>query len=85
MHPSIHAARTPDKVAYVMAASGEAVTYAQLEERSNRVAHLLRTRGLKAGDHIAILLENHVRFFEVCWGAQRAGIIYTAILSLIHI
>ncbi len=81
MHPSIHAARTPDKVAYVMAASGEAVTYAQLEERSNRVAQLLRARGLKAGDHLAMMLENHPRFFEIAWGAQRAGIIYTAISS----
>ena len=81
MHPYVHADKTPDKIAYLMAGSGEAVTYRQLEHASNRVAHLLRARGLKAGDHIAILLENHVRFFEVCWGAQRAGIIYTAISS----
>jgi long-chain acyl-CoA synthetase len=79
MHPYIHAAATPQKVAYRMAAGGEAVTYAQLEERSNRVAQMLRARGLVAGDHIAILLENHPRYFEICWGAQRAGIIYTAI------
>ena len=81
MHPYIHAARTPDKIAYRMSASGESVTYAQLEERSNRFAQLLRARGLKAGDHIAMMLENHPRFFEIAWGAQRAGIIYTAISS----
>ena len=79
MHPYKHAAATPDKPAYAMAASGEVVTYGQLEERSNRFAQLLRARGLKPGDHIAILLENHPRFFEICWGAQRSGIIYTAI------
>jgi long-chain acyl-CoA synthetase len=81
MHPYIHAASTPDKIAYRMSASGETVTYAQLEERSNRFAQLLRARGLKAGDHIAMMLENHPRFFEIAWGAQRAGIIYTAISS----
>ena len=79
MHPFHHAAATPDKVAYLMADTGEAVTYRQLEDRSNQVAQMLRAMGLKAGDHIAILLENHVRYFEVCWGAQRAGIIYTCI------
>ena len=61
-----------------MAGSGHTLTYRELEERSNRVAHLLRKLGLKAGDHIAILLENHPRFFEICFGAHRAGIIYTA-------
>ena len=81
LHPCHHAARFPDKPAYRMASSGEVVTYGQLEERSNRFAQLLRARGLRAGDHIAVMLENHPRFFEILWGAQRAGIIYTAISS----
>ena len=81
MHPSIHARSTPDKLAYRMAGSGEAVTYRELDEASNRVAQLLRASGVEAGDHIAILLENHPRFFELCWGAQRAGVIYSAISS----
>jgi long-chain acyl-CoA synthetase len=79
MHPFHHAAATPDKPAYIMADTGETITYRQLEERSNQVAQMLRALGLTPGDHIAILLENHPRFFEVCWGAQRSGIIYTAI------
>jgi long-chain acyl-CoA synthetase len=79
MHPFHHAASTPDKAAYIMADTGETVTYRQLEDRSNQVAQMLRAFGLQPGDHIAVLLENHPRFFEVCWGAQRAGIIYTCI------
>ena len=79
MHPHHHAQQFPDKLAYVMAGSGERVTYAQLEARSNQFAHLLRQLGLKAGDHMAVLMENHARFFEICFGAQRAGIIFTAI------
>ena len=81
MHPCHHAARTPDKPAWIMASTGETVTYGQLEERSNRAAQLFRSRGLAAGDHIAIFLENHPRFFEICWAAQRSGLIYTAISS----
>ena len=79
MHPFHHAQTTPDKPAYIMADTGETVTYRQLDDRSNQVAQMLRAHGLKAGDHIAIILENHPRFFELCWGAQRAGIIYTAV------
>ncbi|HTR88181.1 MAG TPA: AMP-binding protein [Reyranella sp.] len=81
MHPSLHARNTPDKPAYIMAGSGETVTYRQLDEQSNRIAQLFRSLGLEAGDHIALHLENNARFFEICWGAQRSGLIYTAISS----
>ena len=79
MHPSVHAARTPDKPAIVMAGDGRTVTYRELEDRSNRFAQLLRAHGLKPGDRIALLLENHPRFYELCVGAHRAGLVYTAI------
>src|SRR5438270_11947705 len=79
MHPSIHARKHPDKPAYIMAATGEAVSYRQLDEQSNRIAQLFRSHGLRPGDHIALFLDNNPRFFEICWGAQRSGLIYTAI------
>jgi long-chain acyl-CoA synthetase len=81
MHPSLHARTTPDKPAFIMAGSGETVTYRRLDEQSNRIAQLFRSLGLVAGDHVAIFMENNVRFFEFCWGAQRSGLIYTAISS----
>ena len=81
MHPSIHAQQTPDKVAWRMAGSGHAVTYRQLDEASNRLAHFFRSVGVGIGDRIALMLENHPRYFEICWAAQRAGIVYTAISS----
>ena len=77
------AERTPDKPALIMAGSGEAVTYADLEARSNRFAHLLRALGIRAGDHIAFFVENHPRFLELCWGAKRTGLYYTAISSFL--
>src|SRR5512142_697821 len=81
MHPYIHAQKHPDKPAYIMAATGETVTYRQLDDQSNRIAQLFRSLGLRARDHVAIHLENNPRFFEICWGAQRAGLVYTAISS----
>jgi long-chain acyl-CoA synthetase len=81
MHPSHHARTTPDKPAYIMAGSGEAVTYAQLEARSNQGAHLFRSLGIGAGDAIAIFMDNSPRYYEVLWAAQRSGVRFTCISS----
>ena len=81
MHPGVHAANQPDKVAYVMAPSGESVTYRELNDRSNRLAQLLYARGIRPGDSIAICMENNARYFEVTWAAQRSGLYYTAMSS----
>jgi acyl-CoA synthetase (AMP-forming)/AMP-acid ligase II len=78
-HPSIHARTHPDKIAYQMASTGKAITYRELDELSNQGAHLFRKLGLKAGDHIALLMENRLAFMEICWAAQRSGLYYTAI------
>src|SRR3977135_1178470 len=78
-HPSVHARTQPDKIAYQMAGSGKAITYRELDELSNQGAHLFRSLGLKAGDHIALLIENRLAFMEICWAAQRSGLYYTAI------
>jgi long-chain acyl-CoA synthetase len=79
MHPVLHAQLNPDKAAYQMAGSGEAITYRQLDAASNRGAQLFRSLGLRAEDHIALLVENSLRFMEICWAAQRSGLFYTAI------
>jgi acyl-CoA synthetase (AMP-forming)/AMP-acid ligase II len=81
MWPGQHARERPDHPAYVMATSGEVVTYRQLDERSNRVAQLFWDAGLRFGDHVAVLMENRPEYFEVCWAAQRSGLIYTCINS----
>ncbi|RLT92988.1 AMP-binding protein [Ketobacter sp.] len=79
MHPGIFAATHPDKPAYILSESGTVVTYKELNERSNQLAHLFRTLGLNPGDHIAILMENHPQFLTLAWAAQRSGLYYTAI------
>jgi len=79
LHPSHHARTQPDKVVYLMATTGKTLSYRALDDASNRGAQLLRSLGLKAGDHMAVLFENSLRFLEICWAAQRSGIYYTAI------
>src|SRR5262245_30008034 len=62
-----------------MASSGEVVTYARLNDRSNQLAQLFYDAGLRYGDHIAILMENRVEYLEPCWAAQRSGLVFTCI------
>ena len=80
-HPTFHAQTWPDRPAVIMTGSGEVMTYRELDAMSNRFAHLLRSRGLKIGDTVALCFENHPVFFALCWGAQRAGLVYVAISS----
>jgi long-chain acyl-CoA synthetase len=80
-HPCITAQTFPHKPAIIMGGSGEMVTYRQLDERSNQGAQLFRSLGLKAGDHIALMMENNARFLEICWAAQRSGLIFTPIAT----
>jgi long-chain acyl-CoA synthetase len=75
------AQQQPNKAAYIMAASGETVTYEQLNARSCQTSQLFRSMGLQIGDHIALLMENNARFLEICIGAARSGLFYTAISS----
>ncbi len=81
MYPGAIAATTPDKVAFIMAGTGQEVTYRQLDDRSNQVAQLLWSRGLRPGDSIAIFMENNPIYLEVAWAAQRSGLYYTAVSS----
>jgi len=79
VYPTVHARDNPDKPAYVMAGSGEVVTYRQLDERSNRLAQLFHDRGLRFGDHVAIFMDNSPRYLEVAWAAQRSGLYFTPV------
>ncbi len=54
--------KVPDRLALVDAR--REVTYAELEERSNRLAHTLASLGVKAGDHVGILATNCIEWVE---------------------
>jgi long-chain acyl-CoA synthetase len=67
----------------VMAGSGEAISYRELEARANRLAHLLRAAGLRRLDHYAIFMENHPRYVECCAAGERSGLYYTCVNSFL--
>lgn len=55
-------------------AEPEIVTYRQLDQRSNQLAHLFRSLGLRRGDTIALFMSNCARYHETAWAAQRSGL-----------
>ena len=83
MYPGMHAKLKGDQPAFIMAQSSETVTYAELEARTNRLAHFLRSRGLKRLDHYAIFMENNARYLECCGAGERAGLYFTCINSFL--
>ena len=56
----------PGKVAFVL--GDEVRTYTEFDQRTTRLAHALRRRGVGAGDRVAIMLPNGFEFFET-WAA----------------
>src|SRR5436309_10767469 len=81
MYTGTHARLRPLQPAFIMAGSGETVSYAELEARSNRLAHLLRNLGLNRLDHYAIFMENNGRYLETCGAGERSGLYYTCVNS----
>src|SRR5215472_12878288 len=81
MYPGLQARIRSQQPAFIMATSGETVTYAELERRSNQLAHFLRASGLDRLDHYAIFMENNARYVECCSAGERAGLYYTCINS----
>lgn len=79
LHLAAHARATPDRAAVVMSGSGEVRTYAQVDTAAVRLAVALRERGLRTGDHLAVLLDNQAAFFDVVWAAMRTGLHVTPI------
>ncbi|WP_202390312.1 acyl-CoA synthetase [Tsuneonella aeria] len=73
MHPTIHAQARAQHPAIVMAGSGQIVTYGELDAAADRIAQLLRSRGIGQGGAVALLLENRPEYLEIAWGNQRAG------------
>ena len=69
----------PDKIAAIRVATGDTLTYGELEARSNRLAQLLYAHGLRPGDHLAVFLDNQLTYLEALWAAMRSGLYFTPI------
>jgi long-chain acyl-CoA synthetase len=73
------AGEAPDRHAIVMAASGETVSFGELNGRVNQLVRTLRARGLAAGDAVAVVVSNRPEFAETVLAATRAGMRVTPI------
>lgn len=79
MYPAVHAKKTPTKLAALVADTGEALTYRELDERSIRLADALRDRGMKPGDVVSLLTSNSAEVFVVYWACLRSGLYLTTV------
>jgi crotonobetaine/carnitine-CoA ligase len=67
------AARWPERTGFIFDPSGVRLTFAEIERRSNAIAHALAGLGIGLGDTVGVMLRN-VAAFPLTWLAlQKAG------------
>ena len=70
--------RFPDNIAFYF--EGDRVTYGEFEARANAIAHWALAQGYKAGDTVALFMENAPDFVATWFGLSKVGII-TALIN----
>jgi long-chain acyl-CoA synthetase len=82
----VHAQRNPMKPAVVLSTADHEVvlSYQTIDEQSRRGAAMFYEHGLKPGDHIAIYSGNRVGLICAIWAAERAGLYYTPVNSMLQ-
>lgn len=68
---TLHARFEGKKLAVVC--GDESLTWAEFDLRTNKVAHALRSLGLKKGDKVCMFMQSSVAMFELLWGTIKAG------------
>ncbi|MEE8166648.1 MAG: AMP-binding protein, partial [Myxococcota bacterium] len=68
-----HVRRRPD--APVLIGESGSLSWRELDELANRVAHWARAQGLGRGDIVALLMENRPEFVAIWLGLSRLGIV----------
>ena len=71
MLPSLNARKTPNRAAIID--DEGTLTYQELDDAANAVAHGLLDKGIRGGDGVAILARNHRWFCIAEFGCARAG------------
>ena len=72
-----HAAAQGDTAAFTY--GDEVLTFAELDEGSNRVANALAALGVTAGERVSFLGKNHPLYFEALLGAAKIGAVMTPV------
>jgi fatty-acyl-CoA synthase len=66
---------SPGRIALISVATGERLTYAQLDARAAASAATFPSLGVAAGERLGILAHNCTEFVETFFGAMKAGVI----------
>ena len=81
MFPEDHARLTPDAPAVIDADEDVRITFQEFSDRIYRLLDLLRARGLRDGDVVAVMMDNCADYLVTTWAAFRGTMNYTAIGS----
>jgi natural product biosynthesis luciferase-like monooxygenase protein len=69
--------RSPQATAVVF--RDQSLTYQELDARANQLAHLLRSKGVQAGDRVAISMERSLDLMVALLGTWKAGAAYVPV------
>ena len=58
---------------------GRTFTFGEIEERSNRMANLLRARGFVKGDRLCVYLANRIELIDLFLACVKLGVIFVPI------
>ncbi len=78
MNIADHAITAAASPALIMS-DGGVIPFGELYAKSQRVAAVLHSAGLRRGDGVALVLPNRSEFFDITWGCQLSGLYYTAV------
>src|SRR5690242_21798779 len=71
------AKQEPDRAAIIY--YGATITYAQLNELSDRFAAFLKSQGIARGERVAVFLSNCPAFIIAFWGILKAGCVHVPV------
>jgi long-chain acyl-CoA synthetase len=73
----VHGAERSDAVA--LHVGDDSITFAQLDERSNRAAQAFKAAGVGFGDRVAFIEKNGAEYFDVSFGLAKLGAVCVAV------
>jgi long-chain acyl-CoA synthetase len=74
---TVRAQEIPDTVHVLF--YDEVITYTQVNERANKVAHFLREKGVAKGDIVSVMVLNSPEIYYTMFGVHKLGAIAGAI------
>ncbi len=70
---------SPERIALIEASTNQTITYAQWNQRANRLTNALTQLGLRKGDRVAVLSPNSLEYLDTIFACQKGGFILQAL------